>query len=217
MFVAVHEFDRGPARLVGPLGDDGSAGLPKGLLFDDTQDYAMWAFTARREKYGFRRAPEGMDGSALRDAVLSMTEGWHPRLRELVQKADPSTVTPLPIRSSVPVERWETKNVTLIGDAIHSMTPMRGIGANVALRDAALLCHNLVAADRGEKPLLAAIGDYEGEMVRYGFEAVRASMKAAQQATSENAVALAVVKCAFRLINSVPPLKRVAFGGMGDG
>jgi len=217
MFVAVHEFDRGPARLVGPLGDDGSAGLPKGLLFDDTQDYAMWAFTARREKYGFRRAPEGMDGSALRDAVLSMTEGWHPRLRELVQKADPSTVTPLPIRSSVPVERWETKNVTLIGDAIHSMTPMRGIGANVALRDAALLCHNLVAADRGEKPLLAAIGDYEGEMVRYGFEAVRASMKAAQQATSENAVALAVAKCAFRLINSVPPLKRVVFGGMGDG
>ena len=60
---------------MGALGDDGSAGLPEGVLFDDTQDYAMWAFTARRERYGFRRVPEGMDGSALRDAVLGMTEG----------------------------------------------------------------------------------------------------------------------------------------------
>ena len=115
------------------------------------------------------------------------------------------------------MERWETKNATLIGDAIHSMTPMRGIGANVALRDAALLRRSLAAAQRGEEPLLAAIGDYEAEMVRYGFDAVRASMKAAQQASSENAAALAVAKRAFRLINAVPPLKRLAFGGMGDG
>jgi 2-polyprenyl-6-methoxyphenol hydroxylase-like FAD-dependent oxidoreductase len=217
MFLAVHEFDRGPARSEAAVADAGSAGLPEDLLFDDTQDYAMWAFTARREKYGFRRAPERMDGSALQGVVLGMTEGWHPRLRELVQKTDPSTVTPLPIRSSVPVEPWETKNVTLIGDAIHSMTPMRGIGANVALRDAALLRDNLAAAGRGEKPLLEAIGEYEGEMVRYGFDAVRSSMKAAEQATSENAIALAVAKSAFRLMNAVPPLKHLAFGGMGDG
>jgi 2-polyprenyl-6-methoxyphenol hydroxylase-like FAD-dependent oxidoreductase len=217
MFVAVHEFERGTVRSEGAVAVDGPAGRTEGLLFDDTRDYVMWAFTARREKYGLRLAPECMDGPALQDVVLGMTGGWHPRLRELVRRSDPSTVTPLPIRSSVPVEPWETRNVTLIGDAIHSMTPMRGIGANVALRDAALLRANLVAADQNEKPLLAAIRDYEGEMVRYGFDAVRSSMKAAEQATSENAVALAVAKSAFRLMNAVPPLKRLAFGGMGDG
>ncbi len=217
MFVAVHEFDRGLAPQGATIADDGPAGLPEGLLFDGTRDYVMWAFTARREKYGLRRAPEGMDGSALRDVVLGMTRGWHPRLRELVRKTDPSTITPLPIRSSIPVESWETKNVTLIGDAIHSMTPMRGIGANVALRDAALLRDNLGAAKLGEESLLTAIRDYEEEMVRYGFDAVRSSMKAAEQATSENALALAVAKSAFRLMNVVPPLKRLAFGSMGNG
>jgi 2-polyprenyl-6-methoxyphenol hydroxylase-like FAD-dependent oxidoreductase len=97
------------------------------------------------------------------------------------------------------------------------MTPMRGIGANVALRDAALLSRNLAAAHRDEKPLLAAIRAYESEMVRYGFDALRSSMKAAEQATSENAVALAIAKSAFRLMNAVPPVKHLAFRGMGDG
>lgn len=215
MFVAVHEFDRRPPP--SPAGVDDANGLPEGLLFDDTQDYVMWAFTARREKYGFRRAPGGMHGSGLQDIVLNMTEGWHPRLRELVRTSDPSTITLLPIRSSVPVEHWETRNVTLLGDAIHSMTPMRGIGANVALRDAALLRANLVSADQGEKTLLGAIRDYEEKMVRYGFDAVRSSMKAAEQATSENAVALAIAKSAFRFMNAVPSLKRLAFRNMGDG
>jgi FAD binding domain-containing protein len=45
--------------------------------------------------------------------------------------------------------RSVSRTITLIGDAIHSMTPYRGIGANVALKDAVRLRDALVAAQRG--------------------------------------------------------------------
>jgi 2-polyprenyl-6-methoxyphenol hydroxylase-like FAD-dependent oxidoreductase len=67
--------------------------------------------------------------------------------------------------------------VTLLGDATHSMPPAGGIGATTALRDAALLCHRLASAARGEVPLLEAIADYETDMRQYGFDAVRGSLR----------------------------------------
>ncbi len=89
-------------------------------------------------------------------------------------------MTLLPIRTSVAVPPWETTNITLLGDAIHSMTPFRGIGANTALRDAQLLGRNLIAAARGEVELVAGIHDYETQMIDYGFAAVRASLRTAR-------------------------------------
>jgi 2-polyprenyl-6-methoxyphenol hydroxylase-like FAD-dependent oxidoreductase len=105
--------------------------------------------------------------------------------------------------------------VTLLGDAIHSMTPMRGIGANTALRDAALLCRSLVAARRGERSGVGAIGDYEATMREYGFAAVRSSRKACDQAAADNPFALALMKSSFRVLNAVPPLKRRVFANFG--
>lgn len=216
LFIAVQEFRRAPqgAREIG--GNDSAADLHPGLLFDNTADYVMWALGARREKFPIVGDPEVMDGSALQQVVLGMMQHWHPRLRRLVELSDPSTMTPTPIHTSVPIPHWETKRITLLGDAIHSMTPYRGIGANTALRDAALLCRNLTAVHRGEKPLLAAIHDYETEMVEYGFAAVRSSMKAMKQAVSDNRFALAIAKAVFRAMNAMPPVKRRAFRNMGN-
>ncbi len=66
--------------------------------------------------------------------IARLIEHWHPDLRRLVTESDPGTVSLLPIRTSVPVGPWPTSTITLRGDAIHRMTPMRGIGANIALR-----------------------------------------------------------------------------------
>ncbi|MDP9372288.1 MAG: FAD-dependent monooxygenase [Chloroflexota bacterium] len=217
MFIAVQEFRREAGVAVGAIGgDDDSAALHPGLLFDNTADYVMWSLAARREKFGVAGDPEALDGCALRDVTLGIIEGWHPRLRRLVRATDPTTIAPIPIRTSVPIAPWVTRRVTLLGDAIHSMTPFRGIGANTALRDAALLCRNLVAAHRSERPLLEAIHDYEAEMIEYGFDAVRGSKRACEQAVSDSGVALVMMKAAFRALNAAPRLKRWVFRGFGE-
>src|SRR5207249_664811 len=104
-------------------------------------------------------------GADLVRTALDVTRDWHPDLRTLLELSDPAAAFPLRIATSVPVEPWKTSNVTLIGDAVHTMTPGQGVGANTALRDAALLCRELTAAAAGRKELLAAIGDYEAEMI----------------------------------------------------
>jgi 2-polyprenyl-6-methoxyphenol hydroxylase-like FAD-dependent oxidoreductase len=76
------------------------------------------------------------------------------------------------------MEPWHVPSVTLLGDAIHTMSPGRGEGANTALRDAALLRHTLVDVMTHGTSLAQAKAHYETEMLRYGFEAVGASLNA---------------------------------------
>jgi 2-polyprenyl-6-methoxyphenol hydroxylase-like FAD-dependent oxidoreductase len=217
IFLAVQKFRQRPAKESTIGGDDAAVELHPGLLFDNTSDYIMWALGGRGEKFPFSADPETLDGCALREIVAGLVKDWNPHLRQLVCASDPSTVSFFPIRTSVPIDAWQPTTVTLLGDAIHSMTPMRGIGANTALRDAGLLCRNLIAASRGERPLLGAIGDYEAAMREYGFAAVRSSRKACDQSASDNPIALAMMKTSFRVLNAVPPLKRRVFANMGNG
>jgi 2-polyprenyl-6-methoxyphenol hydroxylase-like FAD-dependent oxidoreductase len=83
----------------------------------------------------------------------------------------------LRIRVSPPVPAWPPSRVTVLGDAIHAMSPARGSGANTALQDAALLCRLLAGAAPGGD-LITAVGDYERQMRRYGYAAVAASSQA---------------------------------------
>jgi 2-polyprenyl-6-methoxyphenol hydroxylase-like FAD-dependent oxidoreductase len=66
--------------------------------------------------------------------------------------------------------------VTLVGDAIHTMSPGCGEGANTALRDAQLLRRKLVEVAANHAMLVQAKAEYETAMLRYGFEAVADSL-----------------------------------------
>jgi len=214
MFIAVQEFQHKP----GEIEEIGEAiKVHPNLLLSDTSDFVGWGFVVRQEKFVTQKDLKTMDGAELKQVVLEMITNWHPRLRGLMREADPSTVIFTPIQTSLPIEHWQTKQITLIGDAIHSMTPARGIGANTALRDSVLLGRNLIAAHRGEMPLQQAIHDYEIEMIKYGFDAVLSSKKALEQTASlEKPLPLAMTKTAFRFLNAVPPLKRRVFSGFGE-
>jgi hypothetical protein len=93
------------------------------VLFDNTTSYVMWAYAANRDRYPANVAD--LDGAELRDLVGRMIADWHPGFRTLVNGSPGEAVSLLPIRTSVPLKAWETTNITLIGDAIHSMTPVR--------------------------------------------------------------------------------------------
>jgi 2-polyprenyl-6-methoxyphenol hydroxylase-like FAD-dependent oxidoreductase len=138
--------------------------------------YGLCAFVARRAAY-----PPGvhdLNPDGLRRVVEPLIAGWHPVLRRLLAEADPESVMLVQHLTSVPVPAWPSTNITLIGDAIHAMPPVGGLGGNAALRDANLLARLLVEADRGRRSLRPAIAAYETEMREYGFAAVRTALRA---------------------------------------
>ncbi len=214
LFVALQELGAGAVAADGIGRNDATAALDLGGHFDNTRSYLMWALSARREKLGADL--DALDAEGLRSTALHAMAGWHEDFRDLVRLADPSTISLLPIRTSLPVGAWPSARITLIGDAIHSMTPYRGIGANIALKDAVRLRDALVAAERGERPLLEAVHGYEAEMRRYGFAAVRNSLAVMRQTVDERELPRTLARTAFRVINAVPPLKRRFFGRLGD-
>ena len=67
---------------------------------------------------------------------------------------------------------WEpSANVTLMGDAIHVMSPSGGVGAVTALRDAALLSNTIYKLGI----LASSIGEYEATMRGYAQESIERS------------------------------------------
>jgi salicylate hydroxylase len=213
LFVALQEID---GAAVADIGGNGASAA--GAHFDDSRSYLMWAFGARREKLGLGgRDADVMPSEQLRNVVLEVMAScsWDERFRTLVQLADADTVNALTIRTSVPVAPWRTQRITLLGDAIHSMTPYRGIGANMALKDAVRLCRALSAVHRGERAVIDAIHDYEVEMLGYGFRAVQASLEAMKRSMAESRIQSVASRVALRVINRVPPFKRAMFERMG--
>lgn len=199
MFVAMHEFPPIPAGLAEIVGDEAA----------NQRDYVMWGLLARRAK--FPSDIDQLNEGELLTVAAHRIAGWHPAVRDLVATSDLETVLLTPIRTSTEADPWPATTVTLLGDAIHSMPPTGGIGANTALRDAQLLTANLARAAVGDTPALDAIADYETQMRQYGFAAVRASVaNLRRQQRTENRLALAGIKLALRLLNAIPALKRRA-------
>ncbi|MEU7166096.1 NAD(P)/FAD-dependent oxidoreductase [Streptomyces morookaense] len=182
-----------------------------GLLYDNTRDYINWGFNAATRQ--FPSDVMQMRGKELIDLVLRMTPGWAPQLHQLFRMGDPSTCFPIKVHTTEPVPQWRTTNVTLLGDAIHTMTPGMGVGANTALRDAALLTKNLTAVSKGSMTLHDAVHDYETQMVEYGFKAVLDSRKnfSGDQVVHRDVlgrVALVGMRAGLWALNHLPPAKR---------
>jgi 2-polyprenyl-6-methoxyphenol hydroxylase-like FAD-dependent oxidoreductase len=147
---------------------------------DPVPDYMKWTLVAPAESFAL---PEEelwqADPATLCRLAADMTRGWHPAIRGLLARSDIPVTFFLAIRSAMPVPGWRPSRVTLLGDAIHATTPVGGTGANVALRDAALLTRYLTDVDRGQADVVGAISEYETQMRDYGFTAVTTSLAGA--------------------------------------
>jgi 2-polyprenyl-6-methoxyphenol hydroxylase-like FAD-dependent oxidoreductase len=185
-----------------------------GLRFDNTRDYvnlSVWSVDDR-----FPAGTAQLRGSDLVRTALDLTTAWHPNLRRLFELSDPAAAFALRLATSAPVPAWTPTTVTLLGDAIHTMTPGQGVGANTALWDAATLGRELVAAAAGRKDVVTAIGDYEAKMLPYGTALVAASLD--NNGTSADdplyktgiggRLALHGARAYFSLTGKVPALRR---------
>jgi 2-polyprenyl-6-methoxyphenol hydroxylase-like FAD-dependent oxidoreductase len=143
----------------------------------EAQDYLMWTFRASLGHLGLTDEQFWCaDPVALHAAVSERVKEWHPSLRRILAEADIPATFPVGFHASEPVRPWRTTNVTLLGDAVHTMPPFRGVGANTALRDAELLSRKLMEVAEKRMTLFHATSEYEAEMRRYGFEAVKNSV-----------------------------------------
>lgn len=182
-----------------------------GLRYDNTTDHLSWGLSTSQ-----RLAPADLldrRGTDLHDVALRLTADWDPRWHELVATSDPSAALALRIRTSDPVPPWRPSTVTLLGDAIHTMTPGRGAGANTALRDARELCERLVQVRDGRLSLTDAVGSYEELMRRYAALAVEESLEFMNDDGTARRPIVGPLRVfgqrsAMRLINRVPPAKR---------
>ena len=121
-------------------------------------------------------------GKVAASLAKDLTKDWHPKFKPLFDHMIENEAAFWKITCSTPsgVPEWENEpRVTLIGDAVHSMTPAGGIGANTAVRDSALL-GRLFREAGGYQPGLTAA--YEKEMRVYGSEAVHSSYSSAEGA-----------------------------------
>jgi salicylate hydroxylase len=100
----------------------------------------------------------------MREVMCAAVANWDPAIRRLVENVQLDTLFSHPFRRLDPTPPWSSSRVTLLGDAINAMLPTLGKGANMAMRNAAVLRDQLVAAASGERPLLEGIAEYEEDM-----------------------------------------------------
>lgn len=153
--------------------------IAPGCKLTDVDDYRYWAIIGPRERLG-PALPDGpATGSALGGILSSLTCDWHPALQHIIARTDLSAVAMLPVRSGRPDVQWRSGPVTLLGDAIHAMSPAGGVGANTALKDALALADALRSAATSQDALVQIIAGYERIMRDWASKAVAASNRGA--------------------------------------
>jgi len=129
-------------------------------------DYIYWVLIARTGVFG-KPSSEllRLNGEESAKLSLELTEEWHPSFRVLLELQDTTQSSILRVDSANPIiPPWESSSrVTLIGDAIHVMSPCGGVGAVTAIRDAALLSR--LISEVGITT--TSIAKYESEMRKY--------------------------------------------------
>ncbi|WP_157889265.1 FAD-dependent monooxygenase [Chromobacterium subtsugae] len=121
-------------------------------------DYIYWALFGREASLGGRLPPDE-GAAALRERVRAAARGWHPSLRALLERTDATAIIGREVRMAERVPAWPSGRLTVLGDAIHAMSPAGGVGANTALADAAMLAQCLAEGDIGR-----AVVRYEADM-----------------------------------------------------
>jgi 2-polyprenyl-6-methoxyphenol hydroxylase-like FAD-dependent oxidoreductase len=142
LWMRVPKHDGDPPQTLGRI-DSGRI-----LVMLDRGDYWQCAFVIRKGGYDELRQ-RGL--AALRDEIARLTGLDRARLEELRDWSDIKLLTVAVDR----LRRWHRPGLLCIGDAAHAMSPIGGVGINLAIQDAVAAANILVPPlRRGD-----AIGD----------------------------------------------------------
>ncbi|KAE8314429.1 hypothetical protein BDV41DRAFT_533623 [Aspergillus transmontanensis] len=129
--------------------------------------YVYWVLGAHSSRLG---VPDekllSLSNDEAADLAIRITESWSPGLRAVFEMQGKGQASTLRI-SSAPLDLpvWEVSpRVTLLGDAIHVMSPTGALGLVTALRDSADLARKIVDAGGIENVDGGVIVNYESEM-----------------------------------------------------
>ena len=137
-------------------------------------DYIYWVLISRTDVFNAHTEDllhlNSKDSAAL---SLKLTDEWDLSMRALLEMQDVAQSSTLRVCSAVPnIQPWKaSERVTLLGDAIHAMSPCGGVGAVTALRDAALLTEKLVEGGISTE----SVAKYEEGMRGYAKAAIEGS------------------------------------------
>jgi 2-polyprenyl-6-methoxyphenol hydroxylase-like FAD-dependent oxidoreductase len=165
------------------LVQDRTKGIPLSLLMEPVrfkdnefrkhlpEDYIYWVLGARKDYFDTGDA-ELLRFSPEESATMTrkLTARWDSSYHSLFELQNNSQTSILRIDSAISdIPSWDPASaVTMIGDAIHAMSPTAGVGAVTALRDAATLAKLL--SEEGME--VRSLRKYEDLMRQYAGEAI---------------------------------------------
>ena len=165
--------------------DQAAATLAHGLTLRPQDDYVVCIVGGRHQF--FPADLRGATGATLQRIAAETIVGWSSeRASSVIRAGDAAAFFRVEMYTSVPCTLDAPTNVTLLGDAIHAMTPTLGRGANIAMRDGVLLGRELDRVVLGAASLSDALSAYERGMLDYGFAVVRTAAKIGEDRMAQN-------------------------------
>jgi 2-polyprenyl-6-methoxyphenol hydroxylase-like FAD-dependent oxidoreductase len=126
---AIEIYGNGKRFGIGPLGFD---------------KVGWWASVNEKSSDGAAaRGPQPANVATHREELLQLFDGWCEPVPELLRATPLSSLILNPVFDRRPVRKWGEGSVTLLGDAIHPLTPNLGQGGCLAIEDAAILARCL--------------------------------------------------------------------------
>lgn len=147
------------------------------------EDYIYFALVGQKASFGFNdQNTFALDGEKISAIIQHATRYWHSDLKDIFTMATPQSLAIMPVKTSNVLSSWQSSNITALGDAVHTMSPAGGVGANTALKDAHLLVLKLAFVKNGNADdICAAINEYETEMRQYSARAIQDSIDGAEK------------------------------------
>ncbi len=176
----------GPVMFPTPPDVAASQLMPKAELRPQV-DYVVCIVGGRKEFFGKDDSHlQALSSEGLQKLSLELMKEWPESSRAIPAHGDPNSFFFVEMYTSIPCEMPKSANVTLLGDAIHAMTPTLGRGANIAMRDGALLAQHLEDVVHERRTLLEAVREYETHMTQYGFDVVKKSAAMGTRLMAQN-------------------------------